>query len=144
MLAYRQVEALDKRRVALPTARRQHLLDGFQGATHDAVLHADQTAAPHGLAHLRREQPGEGHPARFRRRAVGPPARRLDPLALVRQQRRRVRLEAIGEEEGHTTGRQHLDDLMDHTLRHGQRAVADIDGQEHLGDRIDRRPYPMG
>jgi hypothetical protein len=90
MLAYRQVEALDKRRVDLPTARRQHLLDGFQGAKHDAVLHADQTAAPHGLDHLRIEQPGEWHPARFRRRALGPPARRLDPLAIVRQQRRRI------------------------------------------------------
>src|SRR5438552_17840248 len=30
-------------------------------AKHDAVLHADQTAAPHGLDHLRIEQPGQGH-----------------------------------------------------------------------------------
>jgi hypothetical protein len=29
------------------------VLDGFQGAKHHAVLHVDQTPAPHGLDHLR-------------------------------------------------------------------------------------------
>src|SRR5213593_2790901 len=57
---------------------------------------------------------------------------RLDPLPVVGQQRRRVLLEAIGEEERHTAGRHDLDDLMDHTLRHGPRAVADINRHSSL------------
>ena len=32
---------------------------------------------------------------------------------------------------------------MDHALRHGQRAVTDVDGQEQLGHGIQRHPYPM-
>ena len=52
-------------------------------------------------------------------------------------------LEAIGEEERYTAGRQHLDDLVDHALRHGQRPVPDVDGQQQLGDRIDCRPHPV-
>jgi hypothetical protein len=52
-------------------------------------------------------------------------------------------LKPVGQEEGHTAGRQHLDDLVDHALRHGQRAVTDVDRQQQLRDRIDRRPHPM-
>ena len=53
-----------------------------------------------------------------------------DAMAVVCQQRRRVLLEAIGEEERHTAGRQHLDGLVDHALRHGQRTIADIPYQQ--------------
>jgi hypothetical protein len=74
---------------------------------------------------------------------VGLAARRPDPLAVVRQQRRRILLEAIGEEERDTAGRQHLDDLVHHTWRHGQCALADVEGQEQLGDRVERHPDPM-
>src|SRR5438093_13071139 len=105
----------------LPTAGREALLNGLQGPEHHAVTHAHQASAAHGLDHLGVEQPGQWHPAWFRRRALCPLARRLDPLTVVGQQRRRVLLETIGEKERDTAGRQHLDDLMDHTLRHGPR-----------------------
>lgn len=38
---------------------------------------------------------------------------------------------------------QHLDDLMDDALRHGQRAVPDVDGQQQLGDWINCHPHPV-
>ena len=105
MLADGEVEALNEGRIDVPAVRGQYLLDSGQRAEHDPVPHADQTATPHGLDHLRIEQPGRWHPARFRRRALGPLARRLDLLAVVCQQRRRVLLEAIGEEQRHTAWR---------------------------------------
>jgi hypothetical protein len=46
----------------------------------------------------------------------------------MRQQRYGLLLQAIGEKQGGTAGRQYLHDLMDHALRHGQRAVTDIEG----------------
>ncbi len=101
MLADGEVHALNEGGIDLPATSRQHLLDRFKRAAHDPVPHADQTAPPHGLDHLRIEQPGRWHPARFRRRALCPLARRLDPLTVVCQQRRRVLLEAVGQEEGH-------------------------------------------
>ena len=58
MLADAQVDALNEGRVDLPAADRQYLLDRLQRAEHDPVLHADQTAPPHGLDHLRIEQLG--------------------------------------------------------------------------------------
>src|SRR2546430_13865811 len=67
MLADAQVDALHERRVDLPAAGRQHLLDRLQRAEDDAVAHPDQTPAPHGLDHLRIEELGPGHPAGLRR-----------------------------------------------------------------------------
>ena len=58
MLAQAEVEAFHKRRLDLPAAGRQHLLDRLQGAEHDAVLHIAQAPAPHSLHHLRLEQRG--------------------------------------------------------------------------------------
>src|SRR5437870_13717273 len=74
MLADAQVYALHERRVDLPAAGRQHLLDRLQRAKDDAVAHPDHTAAPHGLAPLRIEELGPGHPAGLRRGtgALGP------------------------------------------------------------------------
>ena len=43
----------------------QHVLDRLQRAEHDPVPHADQTAPPHGLDHLRIEELGQWHPARL-------------------------------------------------------------------------------
>src|SRR3989442_11476758 len=63
MLADGQVDALHERRVNLPAAGRQHLLDRLQRAEHDAVLHVDQAPAPYGLHYLRIEQTRQGHPA---------------------------------------------------------------------------------
>jgi hypothetical protein len=62
----------------------------------------------------------------------------------VRQQRRRILLETIGKKQRYTVWRQDLDDLMDHALCHGESAVTDLDGQEQLGDWIERRLHPMG
>ena len=70
-------------------------------------------------------------------------AGRLHPLAAMGEERGGVLLEAVGQEEWHTAGRQYLDDLVDHTLRHGQRPVPDVDGQEPLGARVHRRPHPV-
>src|SRR2546428_8044751 len=52
MLTDGQVEALDEGRIDLPAMSRQHLLDRTEGAEDDAVLHVDQTPAPHRLDHL--------------------------------------------------------------------------------------------
>ena len=92
--------------------------------------------------HLRIEQLGQRHPAGFGRGACGLAAWRLYPLPIVRQQRGHILLEPIGEEQGHTAWRQHLGHLMDHALRHGQGALADVDRQQQLGDRVDGRPTP--
>src|SRR5712691_9571982 len=63
MLTDAQVDPLNERGVDLPATGHQHLLDRLQRAEHDAVLHADQTAPPHGLDHLRIEQTRQGYPA---------------------------------------------------------------------------------
>src|SRR5262247_4322634 len=83
MLAHRQVEALDKGRVDLPTARREHLLDGRKGPEHHAVTHAHQAPPAHGLDHLRVEQPGPGHPAGLGRGPGGLTTCGLHPLPIV-------------------------------------------------------------
>src|SRR5262245_38768232 len=85
MLADGQVEALHKRRLDLPAAGRQHLLDRVQRAKDDLMPDADQTATSHGLDPLRIEQPGQGPPARFWRWALCPLARSLDPVTVVGQ-----------------------------------------------------------
>src|SRR6266849_641518 len=69
MLANTQVDALDEGGVDLPAAGRQHLLDRLQRAEHDPVPHADQTAPPHGLDHLRIKELRPWHPARLGRGA---------------------------------------------------------------------------
>jgi hypothetical protein len=33
---------------------------------------------------------------------------------------------------------------MDHALRHGQRAIPDVERQQQFGDGIDRAPDPVG
>jgi hypothetical protein len=43
MLAAGQVEAFDKRRVALPAVRGEPLLDRLKGPAHDAVMDAEHT-----------------------------------------------------------------------------------------------------
>jgi hypothetical protein len=129
MLADAEVEALHKGRINLPAGRGQYLLDSGQRAKHDLVPYADQPVPPHGLHHLRREQPRPRQPPGLRWGAFRLAAWWLDPLALVRQQRGRILLEAIGEEQRQAAWCQHLDDLMHQALRHGQRAVADLHGQ---------------
>src|SRR5215469_1574944 len=69
---------------------------------------------------------GTGHPARLGRWPCGLTTCGLHPLPIVRQERRCILLETIGEKERYTAGRQHLDHLVDHALGHGPRAVARI------------------
>src|SRR4029453_18096933 len=97
MLTDGQVEALDEGRIDLPAMCRQHLLDRTEGAEDDAVLHVDQTPAPHRLDHLSIEQLGLRHPARLGRWACGLTACRLHPLPIVRQEGCHILLEAISE-----------------------------------------------
>lgn len=58
------------------------------------------------------------------------------------EERGGVLLRPVGEEEGETVGRQPLHHLMDHALRHGQRAVADVDGPQEVRDGVHRHPDP--
>src|SRR5882724_424262 len=61
----------------------------------------------------------------------------------VRQERRRILLKAIGDEQWSTVRCQRPHDLMDHALCHRQRAIADVNGQQQFGDRVDRTPDPV-
>jgi hypothetical protein len=69
MLAYGQVEALHERGVALPAARRSHLLDGLKGPAYHAIAHAHQVPPAYGLDSLGVEQLRQRPPARL---GVGP------------------------------------------------------------------------
>ena len=144
MLAPRPVEAFKNRGIALPAARREPWLHRLQGAAPHAVPPPHQALAPHGLAPLRLAQVGPGHPAGPRRGAGRPPACRLDPLAVMRQERGRVFLEAIGEHPRDTAWRHPLDALMDEALRHGERALPHVARQPPLALRSDGRPPPLG
>ena len=67
----------------------------------------------------------------------------MDPLAAMRQERGAILLETIGEEQRYAAWRQDLDALMDHMLRHRQRAVADVNGPQQLAHRVERSPPPV-
>src|SRR2546426_9959357 len=62
MLTESQVEAFNERRVDLPAAGRQHVLDPLKRAEDDAVLHLHQTAPPYRLDDLCIPEPGQGPP----------------------------------------------------------------------------------
>src|SRR5262245_17180055 len=83
MLPDGEVEALHKRRLDLPAAGRQHLLDRLQRAKYDSTPYADQPPAPHGLDHLRIKQLGQWHPARLRSWTLGPLAWWVHPVPIV-------------------------------------------------------------
>src|SRR6516164_8211743 len=102
MLADGEVDALDEGGVDLPAVRGQHLLNSRQGTEDHPMAHPHQAPSAYRLDHLRIEQTRQRHPAWLGREALHPLARRLDPLAVVRQQRRRVLLAAIGEKERDT------------------------------------------
>src|SRR5438093_9656563 len=105
MLPDGQVEAFHEGRIDLPAARCQHLLDRLERAEHHAVRHTHQAPPAYRLDHLRIQQPRQGHSTGLGHWALCLPAYWLYPLAIVRQQRRRVLLEAIGEEERDTARR---------------------------------------
>ena len=62
----------------------------------------------------------------------------------MRQQRRGVVLEAIGQKQRHTAWRQHSGHLMHDALGHRQGAAADIDDHQQLARGVHRRPHPVG
>src|SRR5215471_11311932 len=102
VLADGEVEAFHKRGLDLPAACCQHGVDTLERAEHHTVRHVYQAPTPYGLDHLRVEQTRPRQPARLRGGACGLAAWRLDPVAEMGEQRRGVRREAVGQEEGHT------------------------------------------
>jgi hypothetical protein len=56
----------------------------------------------------------------------------LNPVAIVGHQRGEILAKPVGEKQRSTGRRQRLDDLMDETLGHHQRAIAHVDGQDQL------------
>src|SRR5215831_16056970 len=143
LLADREIDALHEGGIDLPTTSREHLLDSLKGSEHHTVWDADQAPAPHGLHHLRIAQPGLWYPAGFRRRALCPLADRLDPLAIVRQQRRHVLAKPVSEKQRGTVGGQDLRDMVDHALRHGERAIADVECQQQFTLGVYGDPDPL-
>jgi Bifunctional DNA primase/polymerase, N-terminal len=93
--------------------------------------------------HLCVEQLWQRHPAGFRQGACGLPPRGLHPLPEMGQERRGVLREAISQEQRYAAWCQPLGHLMYHALRHGQRTVPDVDGQEQLGHGIKRHLHPV-
>ena len=82
----------------LPAIRLQHLLDSGYGAKYHALRHPHQTPAPCGFDYLRIQEVRQRQPARL---GVWPFVLApwlLPPVFIVCQQRRRLLLEAIGEE----------------------------------------------
>src|SRR5439155_16240334 len=92
LLAQAEVEALDEGGLDVPAAGRQHLLHRLQGAKHDPLPHADQTAPAGRVDHLRIQQLGPRHPARLGGWSLVLAAWRLDPWAAMREERGGVRL----------------------------------------------------
>ncbi len=60
----------------------------------------------------------------------------LDPASMMAKSQ--IMQVPITQKERHTPGRHQLSDLMEYGLRHGQRAVTDLDAQQQFGLRI---PY---
>src|SRR6266566_3954883 len=99
MVADREVDPLNEGGVDVPTLWGQNLFDTSQCAKDHAMVHLNQPSAPVFLDDLRIEEPGQRRPAGLRGRAFGLSARWLDPVPKVGQQRRRILLEAVGDEQ---------------------------------------------
>src|SRR5882724_8943903 len=80
-LADVEVQALDKRRIDLPTVLGQDCIDGFQCAKYYPMAYPYQASTAHGFDDLRIEQPRQGQPPRLGRRALPLLALQLDPHA---------------------------------------------------------------
>jgi hypothetical protein len=143
LLAEGEMGARDDGGIDLPARGGQHPLETSQGAEDPPGADTNQASAARGVDALRLAQGGSGHPAGFGRGACDLAAWRLDPVPVVRQQRHRLLLEAIGQEQWHTGRRSHLSSLMHDTLRHREGALADLERQQPLGDGIESRPDPL-
>jgi hypothetical protein len=126
MLAQVQIQALDKRRIDLPTSPGQPRLDGLSHAEHDLVLDPHEASPAVGLDDLRLEELRQGHPAGFGHRPLALTPFGLHPLTVVRDQCDAVVPKAVSQKERCAVWRQDLGDLMDETLRHGESALTDV------------------
>ena len=122
----------------------EHLMAGLHRAKDHAVFDLDQASPPRPLEPLCIEPRRQRHPARLRAWAFGLPTRRLHPRPLVREQGRGILAQAVGQKERRTVGRQHLRDVVDDTLCHGQGAVAAVARHQQLGHGGERYPDPVG
>jgi hypothetical protein len=141
-LAQVPMEPLDKGRMALPTACRQHLRDPCYRPADHPVCDSHKASAAVRLHHRRLEQLGQGPPAGLGPRACGLAPFRLTPRAQVRQQGGSLLLKAIGQTARSTARCSHLAPLMHHALGHRQGAGAASSCQEQLALRVDHRPHP--
>src|SRR3989454_3874527 len=132
MLANTEVDPLHEGGVDVPAIRSQHGIDGLQCAKHDAVTHPHKATAAYGLDDLRVEQLWEWHPTWLGGRAGHLPARWLHPLPIVRQQGRQILPKSVGEKQRGTVGGQDLCHMVDKALRHGERALPDVDRQQQF------------
>jgi|RhiMetdeSRZDD1v2_1073273.scaffolds.fasta_scaffold303095_2 hypothetical protein len=144
LLTQTPIEPLHKGRVDLPAAGSQDLLHRHFRAEHHAVFDLHEAPPSYGFDHLRLQQLGPWHPAWLGRRASGLAPRQLHPVPIVGQQRRHVRAKAIGEKERGAVGSQDLHDLVDHALRHRERALSDVDRQQQLALGVHGHPDPLG
>src|SRR5882724_11124786 len=131
---------LDKGRVDLPATGRKHLLDGCKGAEHHAVPHSHQTPPAHGLHHLRIEQLGQGYPAQLGRGTFVLSTWWLYPLPVVGEQRGQILPEPIGEKQRSAVGGQHLRDVVNKALRHGQCAIPYVKREQEFALRVHGDP----
>jgi hypothetical protein len=109
-----------------------------------AVAHADHASAPLLFDHLRIGQRWPRHPAGLGRGACGLAARRLDPLAEMREPGGGILVEPVRQKQRHTAWSRYLPNPVDRGWRHGLGALADVDRQQQFGDRVDRAPDPGG
>src|SRR5262245_4291726 len=116
MLTNIQVEAFYKARIDLPAPLGENRLDGRCRTEDEAVFDSHEAPASVELHRLSVEQTGLLHPswlgpAPFARAALG-----LNPLPRMRDQRRQIVAESVGEQQRGALRREHLHDLMDQTL----------------------------
>jgi hypothetical protein len=144
MLAHGQSEALHKGRDDLPTMGRSHLVDWLARAGHDTVCDADATPPAHRLDDPCVAPLWQGEPPGLGSWAFALAALWLPPVPSVRQQGGHGLSEAIRQQQRGAVRGSHLGYLRHQVLRHGQRTIANIDGQKQLGYGVHGHADPMG
>ena len=108
------------------------------------MLHLHQTPSAHSLDDLGVEELWPWHPAGLGGWPFVLATRRLHPVAIVGEQGRQILPKAIGHKERRTVGRQHLRDVVDHALRHGQCTMPDVERQQEFALGVHGDPDPLG